>query len=104
MSQPHSALRFVRVTGFLEGLSNIVLFCIAMPVKYGMGIKEAVKYPGWVHGILFILFMVAIARMRMVAQWPLKQVGIAVLASLIPFGTFWADARYWKKEEARIVK
>lgn len=98
MSQQLSAIRFLRITGFLEGLSNVVLFCIAMPVKYGLGIKEAVKYPGWVHGILFVLFMVAILRMRLLANWSLKQVGIAFFASLVPFGTFWADARYWKKE------
>lgn len=104
MPQQPSALRFLRITGFLEGLSNVVLFCIAMPVKYGLGIKEAVKYPGWVHGLLFILFMVAIVRMRLLANWSLKQVGIAFLASLVPFGTFWADARYWKKEMAELAK
>ena len=57
MSQQLSAIRFLRIMGFLEGLSNVVLFCIAMPVKYGLGIKEAVKYPGWVHGILFVCLL-----------------------------------------------
>lgn len=98
MNQQLSAIRFVRRTGFIEGISAIVLFFIAMPLKYGFAMPLAVKYVGWVHGILFILFMVAIARMRMAAQWPLQQVGIAFLASLVPFGTFWADARYWKEE------
>ncbi|MEO8067809.1 MAG: DUF3817 domain-containing protein [Flavobacteriales bacterium] len=98
MQQHLSSLRFLRLTGFIEGLSAITLFFVAMPLKYGWHMPLAVKYVGWVHGILFILFMVAIARMRMAAQWPLKQVGIAFLASLVPFGTFWADARYWKKE------
>ena len=101
-SHHRSALRFLRITGLLEGISNVVLFCVAMPIKYGMGIPTAVKYPGWVHGILFILFMVAIARMRMGANWSLKQAGIAFVAALVPFGTFWADARYWKKEEAAL--
>ncbi|MFZ1686253.1 MAG: DUF3817 domain-containing protein [Flavobacteriales bacterium] len=102
MHQHLSAIRFVRRTGFIEGISAIVLFFIAMPLKYGFAMPLAVKYVGWVHGLLFILFMVAVARMRMVAQWPLSQVGIAFVASLLPFGTFWADARYWKRQERAI--
>ena len=42
-----------RVIGISEGISYMLLLLVGMPLKYKMGIPEAVKIMGWMHGVLF---------------------------------------------------
>ena len=45
------------MAGITEGVSFIILLCIAMPLKYFFDLPMAVKIVGWLHGILFIAFI-----------------------------------------------
>ena len=47
-------LRKLRLLGVIEGLSTLVLFGIAMPMKYLGGMPMAVTVVGSIHGGLFI--------------------------------------------------
>lgn len=98
----NTAIGRLRLTGITEGISFLVLLFIAMPLKYLADLPDAVKYTGWIHGLLFILYMLALANVKFTLQWPVKKAAIAFLASLIPFGTFILD-REWKKEEQMIL-
>lgn len=102
LSFSNTAIGRLRLIGITEGISFLVLLFVAMPLKYLADLPEAVKYTGWVHGLLFILYLVALANVKFTQLWPLKKVVIAFLASLIPFGTFILD-REWKKEEQMIL-
>ena len=42
--------RLATVVGYLEGISAICLFFIAMPMKYFYGLPEAVTVVGSIHG------------------------------------------------------
>lgn len=90
----------LRIIGFLEGVSFIVLMGIAMPMKYFMGIPMAVKVTGWAHGLLFILFLYALLQAAIDYRWSFIKILVAFIASLIPFGTFILDTRLRKEEEA----
>lgn len=87
-----------RAIGFVEGISYLVLIGIAMPLKYVAEIPEPVKYVGWAHGVLFILFGFLLLQVWVVRKWSFGKVFVAFLASLVPFGTFWLD-RKLKEEE-----
>ena len=91
-----------RMVGIAEGISFLVLLLIAMPLKYFMQIPEAVKYTGWVHGILFITFIYfafeVMGSLNKSFLWFVK----AFLASIIPLGTFIFD-RQLKKEETLLA-
>ena len=50
-------LQFFRKVALLEGISLIVLMGIAMPLKYVWDQPEAVRIVGWIHGILFIVYI-----------------------------------------------
>ncbi|MBC7450114.1 MAG: DUF3817 domain-containing protein [Cytophagales bacterium] len=91
----------IRYVAFAEGVSNIVLMCIAMPLKYFAHMPAATKYPGWVHGILFIVFMNLIVVGVLRLKWSFKRALWAFIASLIPGGTFILDVQL-KKEEAAL--
>jgi integral membrane protein len=45
----------LRIIGFIEGVSFLILLLIAMPLKYYFDLPMAVKITGWIHGVLFPL-------------------------------------------------
>jgi integral membrane protein len=92
-------LQFMRTLGIIEGISFLVLLLIAMPLKYIWHWPLAVKYTGWAHGVLFVLYIYAAfavyGTLKKSAGWLL----LAVLAAFLPLGTFVFD-RWLKKDEA----
>nr|WP_288979650.1 DUF3817 domain-containing protein [uncultured Allomuricauda sp.] len=48
------------------------------------------------HGILFILYVVVAIVFCWERKWKLKRFIILFVASLLPFGTFYADKKYLK--------
>jgi integral membrane protein len=96
MNTPLSRLRLI---GFIEGVSYLVLLGIAMPLKYFAGYPLAVKYTGWAHGVLFVAFGCALLNVWISRKWPFSKVFKAFIASLLPFGTFILD-KSLKAEEA----
>ncbi|MGF7086783.1 integral membrane protein [Kroppenstedtia sanguinis] len=82
-----------RVVSLIEGLSFLVLLGIAMPLKYFADITTAVTLVGWIHGVLFVLYIAAVAHVTLTDGWSLIRVAGALIASLLPFGPFVFDAR-----------
>ncbi len=93
-----SALGRFRIVAFLEGVSFLILLFIAMPLKYFAGIPLAVRHIGMAHGVLFILYLFAVAHVMYSLKWSIGKGLIAVFASLVPFGTFILDAKILKEE------
>jgi integral membrane protein len=77
----------------IEGYSYIILVFIAMPMKYLFEIPLAVKIAGMLHGVLFIIFCLLLAKAWQEAKWPFKENIIFFVASLIPFGTFFTKSK-----------
>lgn len=95
-----SSLGRLRLIGMAEGISLLVLFGIAMPLKYMLDKPAAVTFIGWIHGLLFVLFMIAVIIVYDQRNWPFKKVIYAFIAAFLPFGTFVFDAQLKKEEEA----
>lgn len=89
----NSALGRFRVIGIMEGISYLVLLGIAMPLKYLLDVPLAVKIAGSLHGLLFVLYVIALAHVTLKKRWSTLKVAGAFLASLLPFGNFVLDAR-----------
>lgn len=85
------SLNLLRKAGLAEGISFIVLLLIAMPLKYIFQLPMAVKIVGWLHGILFVGFLVLAFEFRSDRKLSFKWLAIAFLAALIPTGTFFFD-------------
>ncbi len=88
----------LRIIAFLEGLSFLVLLFIAMPLKYYMNQPLAVKHVGMAHGVLFLLYLAAVLHVMIDRKWSIWKGLIAVVASLVPFGTFVLDAKMLKED------
>ena len=83
-----------RIISFLEGTSYLLLLFIAVPIKYFQGDASYVKMLGMPHGILFMLYLVLAIFLKKEMDWNYKTVGIVLVASVIPFGTFYVDKKY----------
>ena len=93
-------LRALRILGYLEGTSFLVLLLIAMPIKYLADNPIAVKNIGALHGALFVLYLVVGFAVGLVHKWNLKRFATLVLASAIPLGTFVFDGALKREEQA----
>ena len=87
-------LIFFRVVAFLEGLSYILLLFIATPVKYLKDDPTYVKMLGMPHGILFILYIIFAILLSKKLNWSNSILKPILLASIIPFGTFYIEKKY----------
>ena len=88
---------FFRVIAFLEGISYIILIFIAVPVKYWMGDEQYVKILGMPHGVLFITYLFLALLFKKQENWNFKIFSIIILASILPFGTFYVDKKYFSE-------
>lgn len=86
-------LRAVRNPGIVEGTSTLVLFGIAMPLKYMANMPEAVQIVGRLHGFLFVAF--AVLLMVSISRIPISRFAawLGIAAAVIPFGPFIYDKR-----------
>ena len=94
----------LRLAGITEGISFLLLLLVAMPLKYFADLPEAVKITGWIHGLLFILYIIALINVRFSLRWSLMRMLVAFIAALIPLGTFLMDSRLRKEETIMLRK
>lgn len=82
-----------RWVAWLEGGSFLILLLIAMPLKYFAGLPIFVRVVGMAHGVLFLAYLALLAQVAIEHSWPKTRVALAFVASLVPFGPFWFEAR-----------
>lgn len=92
-----------RYIAFIEGISYLFLLFIAMPFKYFADMPLLVKYGGWAHGLLFVLYIILLLQVWATYRWSFWKVTLMFIASLIPFASFYVEAKL-KKEVADLAK
>lgn len=98
----HTFLKNLRRMGCVEGISTLVLFGIAMPLKYMADLPLAVRIAGSVHGLLFVCLVVML--MMATTKIPIsKSLALAgMLAAIVPFGPFVFDRWLAPKADVRV--
>jgi len=87
-------LNIFRLVAFLEGVSYLLLLFIATPIKYMFEEPKYVKLLGMPHGLLFIVYIVIAFMIKSETNWSKNQLFSVLVASVIPFGTFYIDRKY----------
>jgi integral membrane protein len=90
----------LRAIGLAEAVSFLMLLGIAMPLKYFADLPRAVTIAGWLHGILFMAFFIALMQTREAMKWDTRRTGMVLLAGLLPFGPFVIDSSLKKEAES----
>ncbi|MBI4945172.1 MAG: DUF3817 domain-containing protein [Bacteroidetes bacterium] len=90
-------LNTLRLSGYMEGISFLILLGICVPLKHIWGISKPTFFVGMAHGILFIFYCTMVIVVKQEQKWNFEKTFFALLASILPFGTFVADAKLFKK-------
>ena len=85
-----TALGRLRIIAFIEGCSYLLLG-FTMILKYKFALPQPNYVVGLAHGILFVLYIVLLLQVSFIHRWNIFKMFMAFLASLVPFGTFYAD-------------
>lgn len=86
-------VRALRQLAIVEGISTLILFFIAMPLKYLAGMPMAVTVVGSIHGFLFVALVVML--LIAIAKVPISP-GLAaagIVAAVVPGGPFFLERR-----------
>jgi integral membrane protein len=87
----------LRLLGYLEGISFLILLGVCMPLKYIYHYPKPTMFVGMAHGLLFMSYCAFVYIVRSEQKWNAAKTFWAVLAAFLPFGTFVADARLFKR-------
>lgn len=91
-------LRIFKNIAILEGISSILLFFVAMPLKYLFTHTEYMRPIGMAHGVFFVFFVVIAIYFAFKEKWNFKKVLIVFICSVIPCGTFYVEKKYLRNE------
>lgn len=89
---PLDRFRFV---AFVEGCS-FLLIGFTMILKYKFNMPEPNYIVGMVHGVLFILYVLMLLQVTYIYKWSFLKLCLGFIASLVPFGTFYADKKLFR--------
>jgi integral membrane protein len=87
-------IKIFKLVALLEGVSLLLLYFFAMPMKYILDQPIYVKNIGMAHGVLFIGYIILATMLKIEENWNWKKFAIICIASLWPFGTFYIDKKY----------
>lgn len=88
-SQLHGETGAFRVVAFVEAVTYLVLLGASF-VKRVLDGTDVVPVVGLVHGLVFLVYLVLVLRIREGQGWRLGRTILVIVASAIPLGGFWA--------------
>lgn len=77
----------------IEGLSLVVLVCVAVPLKHVWDMPLAVRYVGMIHGVLWLVLLAVLFVVARRHLWSLGRSTAVFASSIIPFGFLLVDRR-----------
>ena len=89
-------LKIFKYFAITEGISALLLFFFAMPMKYIFDNPVYVKHIGMAHGILFTTYIIIATILKFKESWNVRKYAEICLASIPPFGTFYIEKKYLK--------
>lgn len=87
-------IKFFKIIGILEGISAILLFFVAVPMKYIFANTILIRPIGMAHGVLFTIYIMLALLLKFDQNWNYKKFGIIAMAAIVPLGTFYVDKKY----------
>ena len=90
----HGAVTRYRVMSYVAGTMLILLFFVAVPLKYLAAVPQVSNVLGVVHGVLtFPLYLLVGFDLYRRTSWPLSRMVLMVAAGVVPFLTFTVERK-----------
>ncbi|MFA7445206.1 MAG: DUF3817 domain-containing protein [Flavobacteriaceae bacterium] len=92
-------LKIFKLVAVLEGISYLALFGNMLFIKHNNPeLYQTLLFPiGMAHGLLFIAYIILAIMLKDQMKWSGKDFFLILVASVIPFGTFWVEKKYLSK-------
>jgi integral membrane protein len=89
-------LKIFKITAILEGLSYLILLANMLFIKptHFELYHQLLKPIGMSHGLLFIAYVVLAILLKNTLKWSTATFIMILVASLVPFGTFYVEKKY----------
>ena len=89
-------LKFFKINAILEGISYLVLFANMLLIKpTNLDLYKTLLFPiGMAHGLLFVGYCILAVLLKYDLNWSYSKLGVILVASLLPFATFWVEKKY----------
>ncbi|MBI1837265.1 MAG: DUF3817 domain-containing protein [Flavobacteriia bacterium] len=92
-----SLLQLFRIIAIIEGFTYLS-FAVTVPLKKIYHFDSPNYINGMIHGVLFLIYVILCFLVAKDRKWNTRTLFLAQIASLLPFGTFVADVKIFKKE------
>ena len=96
------ALLRYRVLAYVVGVLLVLLVCVGVPLRYLAGVPEVSRTVSPVHGLMFVVYLVALGDLGRRMGWPLKRLLVLALAGVVPFLSFFAERGVTREVQARL--
>jgi integral membrane protein len=96
------SVRRLRLVGLFEAASFLILLGVAMPLKHVAGLPGPVKVVGWVHGLLFLVYLQALLSAHADRGWPLKRTALLFIAAVVPAGPLFFEKSLRREERGSV--
>ncbi len=91
------SLQVFRGVAVIEGVTTLILFLVAMPLKYLAGNETIMPAAGWAHGIAYMAYVLAMVPGLWGKGFTAWEWARTFLAAMFPFGTFLNDPMLKRK-------
>lgn len=94
------ALTLFSVAAWVTGVWLIIL-TIRMVCDYllGLDIPEWAGYIGQIHGLFYMLYLIATLNLGTIARWDPSKWIVTALAGTVPFLSFFVE--HWRRQEVK---
>ncbi len=92
----------LRVIGFLEAFSWLLLLGVAMPLKYIWHLPLMVRIVGSAHGTFFLAYIAILYVVSKKHSWEFKTMARGFIYTFLPFGTLFFDKTLRFPDEAKL--
>lgn len=95
-------LKLFKIVALLEGISYLVLFANMLFIKpNNIELYKTLLFPvGMAHGLLFMAYIMLAILLKSTMNWNMKDFFYILVASVLPFGTFWVEKKYLSDQKA----
>ena len=84
---PHP-LRVLRIASIIEGVTLLLLFLVAMPLKYMADTPMAVTIVGPIHGTAFLIYTALVLQSFISRLISVSEVARLMVVAFVPFGAW----------------
>jgi integral membrane protein len=93
--------KWFKIACYAECISCVLLFFVAMPLKYSFQNTVLMIPAGIIHGIFFTLYIILAVWAKKLYKWDDEDLVFAIMSAFFPFATIWVEKSLTKIDKEK---